>query len=144
MNRSAQFHHRVSTILGRSNPSLVVTRIGRVPVAIPTRSRRSRRSRLVAPEPALLSSRCLAVHLNVLRSWVAGESIRTRLRVVLLAAPPLAAAAPGVAVGWGGAESLLALVVAGEQDLEEDGDGEEEAVGYLLAFRETLLVTSAA
>jgi hypothetical protein len=27
----------------------------------------------------------------------------------------------GVTVGWGGTETLLALVVAGEKDLEEDG-----------------------
>ena len=55
------------------------------------------------------------------------QSIRARIGGVLLAAPPLAAAAPSVAVSRGGTEALLALVVAAEKDLEEDGDGEEEA-----------------
>jgi len=47
--------------------------------------------------------------------------------VVLLAAPELAAATPGVIVRGGGTEALLALVVVGESDLERDGDQEEEA-----------------
>lgn len=45
------------------------------------------------------------------------------LRAILVAAPEAAAlGAVGVAVGRGGAETALALVVAGVEDLEKDGD----------------------
>jgi hypothetical protein len=48
---------------------------------------------------------------------------------LVLAAEPAAAttAAVGVSVGRGRAETLLALVVAGEEDLKQDGDQEEAA-----------------
>jgi hypothetical protein len=41
-----------------------------------------------------------------------------------VAAPPTATATGSVAVCGRGTEALLALVVAGKQDLEEDGDQE--------------------
>lgn len=48
-------------------------------------------------------------------------------RAVLVAAPEGLAAAVGVAVIGRGTETLLTFVVAGEKDLEENGDQEEEA-----------------
>jgi hypothetical protein len=85
---------------------------------------------LLAPraEPVLLGL-LLSTQLDISRGGVAGQSIHatTGLGVVLLAAPPLTAGAVGVVVGGGRAEALLALVVAGKEDLEEDGDQEEEA-----------------
>lgn len=85
---------------------------------------------LLAPraEPVLLGL-LLSTELDVGRGGMAGQSVYTPtgLGGVPLAAPPLTAAAVGVVVGRGWAEALLALVVAGQEDLEEDGDEEEEA-----------------
>lgn len=50
------------------------------------------------------------------------------LGVVLVASPEPLAATRGVTVSGRGTETLLALVVAGQEDLEQDGDQEEEAV----------------
>jgi hypothetical protein len=76
---------------------------------------------LLAPraEPVLLGL-LLSAHLDVNWGGVGGQSVHatTGLGVVLLAAPPLTAGAVGVVVGGRGAEALLALVVAGQEDLE--------------------------
>lgn len=63
---------------------------------------------------------------------MAGQGIGTADRsfgVILVATPEGLAATVGVTVGRGGTETLLALVVAGEQDLEEDGGQVEDAGG---------------
>ena len=59
---------------------------------------------------------------------MAGQGIDAThgFRVVLVAAPESGATTVGVVVGRRGTETLLALMVACEQDLEEDGDQEEE------------------
>lgn len=115
--------------------SLDVTSIGRATIAIAILRTRSSGGigsvmLLLAPraEPVLLGL-LLSTQLDISRGGVAGQSIHatTGLGVVLLAAPPLTAGAVGVVVGGGRAEALLALVVAGKEDLEEDGDQEEEA-----------------
>lgn len=63
--------------------------------------------------------------------WVAGQGIGAAdgasFGVVLVTAPEGLAATVGVAVSGRGTETLLALVVAGEKDLEEDGNQVEEA-----------------
>lgn len=65
-----------------------------------------------------------------------------RVALVLATEPSSATtAAVGVAVGWRRAETLLALVMTGEKDLEENGDDEEDAVnvsGGLFRFDDEL------
>ena len=119
-----------------TSQTLDVTGIRRATVAIAILRTRGRGTSggggvlLPAPgaEPGLLGL-LLSAHLDIGRGGVAGESVHAtaRLRDILIAAPPLTASAVGVVVGRGGAEALLTLVVAGQQDLEEDGDEEEEA-----------------
>jgi hypothetical protein len=74
-----------------------------------------------------------AAILNFTGSSVSGQHIISTgvLGRMLVAAPKAAAlraCSVGVVVGRGGTEALLALVVAAEEVLEEDGDKEEEAV----------------
>lgn len=131
LNNTPTDIHPLSSQYQPPSADLVVTSVGRatIPISIlGSRSRLSRSGILSPTEPALLSL-VLGAQLDVVGGGMARQGIGTRhLRAALLAAPPLAAAAPGVPVGWGGAETLLALVVAGEEDLEEDGDEEEETV----------------
>ena len=114
---------------------LVVASVGRVTVSIAILSRgsssaiRSSSVLVTAPaaEPALLVLGLGSV-LDVGRSGVAWQGVVTVcLGVVLVASPEPLAATRGVAVSGGGTETLLALVVAGQEDLEQDGDEEEEA-----------------
>jgi hypothetical protein len=85
---------------------------------------------LLAPraEPVLLGL-LLSTQLDIGRGGVTRQSIyaTTGLGVIPLAAPPLTAGTVGVVVGGGRTEALLALVVAGQEDLEEDRDEEKEA-----------------
>lgn len=115
--------------------NLDVASVRRVTVAIATGSRGSNRSSggvlVFAPraKPSLLGLG-LRAHLDVIGGWVAGQDISAAdvgFGVILVAAPEGLAATVGVTVGRGGTETLLALVVAGEKDLEEDGDQVEEA-----------------
>ena len=87
------------------------------------------RGALLATErvPGLLVLGLGAIQLDVVGSRVARQGIGTvRVGVVLVAREPATAATRGVAVGRGRTETLLALVVAGEKDLEENGDEEQE------------------
>lgn len=100
---------------------LVIPSIGRIAIPVPSSTLRSRR-RSLPTEPALLSLG-LGAHFDFTDfagSRVPREGIGISLRVILLATPEHAATSPSVVVGWGGTESLLALVVAAEEDIEED------------------------
>ena len=117
--------------------NLDVASVRRVTVAIATGSRGSSRGiggvLVFAPraEPSLLGLG-LAAHLDFVWGWVARQGIGTADRgfgVILVATPEGLAATVGVTVGWGGTETLLTLVVAGEKNLEEDGGQVEEAGG---------------
>lgn len=120
---------------------LVVSSVGRVAVAIAICATCSRCSSgsgsgivLVATEatePGFFSLG-LTAKFDVIGGGVSGESVVTgHIRAVLVAAPEPFAAARGISVGRRGAEALLALMVACQQDLEEHGDQEEEAVGEI-------------
>lgn len=64
---------------------------------------------------------------------MARQGIRAiHIGVILLATPEVAATSRSVTVSRGGTESLLALVVAGECDLEHDGDEEQETKAVAL------------
>lgn len=66
---------------------------------------------------------------------MAGQDIilAADLGAVLVAAPEGTTATVRVVVGRRGTEALLALVVASEQDLEEDGDQEEETASVSIS-----------
>lgn len=72
-------------------------------------------------EPVLLVLG-LGVHLDFTGSGVAGEGIISCGVGGLVAAPPAAAATRGIAICGRGTEALLALVVTGKKNLEEDGN----------------------
>lgn len=113
--------------------NLDVASVRRVTVAIATGSRGIGGVLVFAPraEPPLLGLG-FAAHLDFVWGWVARQGIGTADRgfgVILVATPEGLAATVGVTVGWGGTETLLTLVVAGEKNLEEDGGQVEEAGG---------------
>lgn len=85
--------------------------------------------RLVAVVAVGGVSVAILVVLNVRRSRVARESIRTRLsrRSGLVTSPEGTASASSVTVGWRGTKTLLTLVITGQSNLEEDANKEEEA-----------------
>lgn len=121
-----------SPLITRSD--LVVTRVGRAIVAVAILGASGtgavgRGGVLVATEPAepgLLVLGLGTVQLDVTGGRVTGQSVAASVKVVLVAREPVATAAGGVAVGRGGTEALLALVVTGQEDLEKDGDKEQE------------------
>lgn len=114
--------------------SLVVASIGGVAVAICVGRRRSGGLWvLLAREEATNTTGLLrrGAHLDVLRGRMAREDVIRAggFRVVLVATPEcLTAGAVGVAVGRRRSETLLTLVMASVEDLEEDRDQEEESV----------------
>lgn len=80
--------------------------------------------------PLLLVLR-LGTHLDIVRGGVTRKGISGAggFGVVLVAAPESTTATVGIVVGRRRTEALLALVVAGKQNLEENGDQEEETTG---------------
>lgn len=73
-------------------------------------------------EPVLLALG-LGAHLDFTGSRVARQGVVSRGRIGRsVAAPPTATATRSIAVCGRGTKALLALVVTGKQDLEEDGD----------------------
>lgn len=113
--------------------TLDVTRVGRVAVAIAITILGGSGSGVLvtterATEPRLFILGRLSTQLDVGGGRVAGESISAAnsLRAVLVAAPETLTATVGVAVARRRTETLLTLVVAGQEDLEQDGDQEEE------------------
>lgn len=113
---------------------LIIARVGRVTIPIPilrTSSRGGSSSGILVASPATKPAFLglwLGTKLDVSWGRVARQVvIAILLGVVLGTVPEPFAATRGVGVSGGGAEALLALVVAGQEDLEEDGDEEEEA-----------------
>lgn len=117
-------------------PNSIVSRICRIPISIPRRST----STIVI----LLG----AVQLHITRRGMAREHIirRVSLRVSLILATEPArptTRAVGIAVRRRGTETLLALVVTGEEELEEDRDQKEATVPIsIVPFSELKILTS--
>lgn len=111
---------------------LIVARVRRIAVSVSVSGLRT--GRVLAAREEAIRARLFGVgtQLDVVGGWVAGEGIVDGgVGVVLVATPEettAATGAVGVVVVGGGAETLLALVVTGVKDLEEDGDKEEATI----------------